>query len=144
MPLARRSIPLLAAVMLGSLVTASLSQGSGGEAASGRQILFILDASGSMSAKLPGGGTRMEAAQAARCLTLREQPEGWILMDLFTGPMLAVQSLLSGRRSTHVAGAGARVRVNQPQALRLSNDTPDGGQGPISRCGRVAVSQGGA
>ena len=37
-----------------------------------------------------------------------EQPEGWILMDLFTGPMLAVQSLLSGRRSTHVAGAGAK------------------------------------
>lgn len=35
-------------------------------------------------------------------------PDGWVLMDLLTGPMLAVQSLLSGRRSTHVVGTAAR------------------------------------
>lgn len=35
-------------------------------------------------------------------------PDGWVLMDLLTGPVLAIQSLLSGRRSTHLAGTAAR------------------------------------
>lgn len=39
---------------------------------------------------------------------LGQAPEGWILMDLFCGPMLALQSILSGRRATHLAGVAAR------------------------------------
>ena len=63
--LACHRIVLLAALMLGSLATIAPAQRPGGEVTSGKQILFILDASGSMTAKLPGGGTRMEAAQSA-------------------------------------------------------------------------------
>ncbi len=39
---------------------------------------------------------------------LGEAPVGWILMDLFCGPMLAIQSIVSGRRATHLAGVAAK------------------------------------
>lgn len=34
-------------------------------------------------------------------------PDGWVLMDLLTGPMFAVQSLFSGRRGSHLVGTAA-------------------------------------
>jgi hypothetical protein len=37
-------------------------------------------------------------------------PDGWTVMDLFTGPMLAVQSVMKKRRSTHLYGVGANGR----------------------------------
>lgn len=44
-------------------------------------------------------------------------PDGWVLMDLLAGPMLAVQSLLSGRRSTHLVGVAARGTFTVVDAL---------------------------
>jgi hypothetical protein len=53
-----RSLVFLLGVLL-------LAIGTGAQAQESRSIALILDASGSMNAKLPAGGTRIEAAKAA-------------------------------------------------------------------------------
>ena len=64
-----RTLMACSVVLLGAALAApgyeAGSRQSGSAAASGRSVEIILDASGSMNTKLSGGGTKLEAAQAA-------------------------------------------------------------------------------
>lgn len=69
-----RPILLLATLMLAPLAAVAPAQQPGGEVAPGRQILFVLDASGSMNQKLAPSETRFDAARAALLDLLAKLP----------------------------------------------------------------------
>jgi hypothetical protein len=138
--LRRSLLLLLQLIMVGLAIFALLRPGWQGESLAGRQFIFLIDHSASMSAKDVDGGTRLDAAKK-RVATLIDQLESDMaaMIISFDDEPDVVQEFTNNRRL--LRDALSRIEPTaKPTNIRGALDLASGFANPE----RVTIEEGGA